>query len=339
MNILYCSDNNYAPYLGVSVTSVLETNRDAESIVFYVISDGISEDNLDRLQRQVARYGENRRLVLIDGKDWIQRLTDMTMLRYRGSHAANLRLFFTEYIESDVERVLYLDCDTIIQASLKELFETEMGSHPVAVALDSLTAYYKPVVGFEQSDYYFNSGVVLFDVKNWAENNCQQRLIELLRDFPKPYFVNPDQDVLNILLKEEKQIISPKYNFQTTHQVYPSAIYYANYSQVGYYKKEELEEAKKSPVILHAYRFLGQFPWHKRAIHPFRELWWKYVAISEWSDLEPRKNKGKLFMIERILYRLLPKRLFLPIFRKLQSHFFKKQLKAMKQNEKGGSSE
>ncbi len=334
LNILYCCDNNYAPYTGISMTSVMETNKDAEEIVFYVVGDRVSEDNLRRLERQVKVYGDTRRLVLIDGQDWVKRLVDMTMLTYRGGHAANLRLFFTEYIEEDVERVLYLDSDTIVCQNLAPLFETEMGTTPVGVVLDSLSAYYKPVVGFKDDDYYFNSGVVLFDVKNWKENRCKERLLELLRDYPKPHFMNPDQDVLNILLKDQKLVLSPKYNFQTTHQVYSNSTYYANYSRVGYYTEDEINEARRQPVVLHAYRFLGQFPWHKNAIHPWRDIWWAYVAKSEWKDLEPRENKGSMFAFERVLYKLLPKRLFLFIFQTWQTRHFNQRLKAVSAEEK-----
>ncbi len=338
LNILYCCDNNYAPYLGVSMTSVMENNRSAEAIVFYVVSDNVSEDNLARMQKQVEQYGEGRRLVLIDGQSWVKRLVDMTMLPYRGGHAANLRLFFTEYIEEDVERLLYLDCDTIITADLQELFHTPMGpSVSAGVVLDSLSAYYKPIVEFKPEDYYFNSGVILFDVKNWTNNKCQETLLMLLKEYPKPHFVNPDQDVLNILLKDQKMILSPKYNFQTTHKVYSNSIYYANYAREGYYPEEKMEEAQKAPVILHAYRFLGQFPWHKKAIHPWRKLWWEYVAISQWSDLVPRENKGMTFAMERMLFRILPKRMFLPIFRVWQTHYFGKKMKMLKESKKKGA--
>ena len=329
LNILYCCDNNYAPYTGVSMASVMENNRNAEEIVFYVVCDRVSEDNLCRMKKQVKAYGDRGRLVLIDGRDWVERLVDMTMLTYRGGHAANLRLFFTEYIEEDVERVLYLDSDTIVCQSLASLFGVEMGADPVGVVLDSLSAYYKPVVGFADEDHYFNSGMILFDVRNWKERRCKERLLELLRDYPKPHFMNPDQDVLNILLKDQKRVLSPKYNFQTTHQVYSNAAYYANYSRIGYYAEEQINEARRQPVVLHAYRFLGQFPWHRDAIHPWRDLWWAYVAKSEWRDLVPRENKGAGFALERVLYKLLPKRMFLFVFQTWQTRNFNKRLGAL----------
>ena len=331
MNILYCSDNNYAPYLGVSMVSLLENNKSVQEINFYIVSDNISADNLRRLEDQVRSYGESRRVIIVDGKEWVNRLDDMKMIAYRGGHAANLRLFFTDYIEQDVERILYLDCDTIICSDLSELFETEMGNSPAAVVLDSLSAYYKKALDFEPQEGYFNSGVVLFDVKNWKEQNCQERIIETIRDVDRP-LVNPDQDVLNLVLRDQKTVVSPKYNFQTTHKVYSNKSYFKVYLKDGYYTDEEIAKGSAAPVILHAYRFLGQFPWHKNAIHPWKELFWDYVKISEWKDLVPRENKGALFAIERIAFKLLPKTVFLFFFSKWQMYTFGKKIKESKKS-------
>ena len=121
-----------------------------------------------------------------------------------------------------------------------------------------------------------------------------------------------------------------------SHRIYPNKAYYKTYSMVGYYKSEEIDDARSNPVILHAYRFLGQFPWHKKALHPWRKLWWEYVKDSNWSDLEPRENKGLFFAVERILYRVFPKRLFLLLFKNLQTRLFIKKLKTM-QKKKGVS--
>ena len=329
MNILYCSDNNYAPYLGVSMVSLLENNKSVKEINFYIVSDNISTDNTHRLENQVMTYGESRRVIIIDGKEWVNRLDAMKMITYRGGHAANLRLFFTDYIEEDVERILYLDCDTIICSDLSELFETEMKNSPAAVVLDSLSTYYKKALEFDRSEKYFNSGVILFDVKNWKEQNCRGRIIETIRDTNLP-LVNPDQDVLNLVLRDQKIVLSPKYNFQTTHKVYSNKSYFKIYRKDGYYTETEIETASKESIILHAYRFLGQFPWHKNAIHPWRELFWDYVKISEWNDLEPRENKGALFAIERTAFKILPKTVFLFLFSKWQMYSFGKDIKKIK---------
>lgn len=331
-NVLYCSDNNYAPYLGVSIQSLLENNKSAESIVFYVVSDNISDDNIERLKRQIAKHGDSRRLVLIDGRQWVERMTAMNILPYRGGHAANLRLFFIEYVEKNMERLLYLDCDTLVCGDLSELFEQPLNNSTAAVVLDSLSGKeYKTAIGFDSDDRYFNSGMVLFDVKKWIENDCQQKLIEYMND-PQYNFPNNDQDFLNLLLKDDKIVVSPKYNFQTTHAVYSNRTYFASYPSEVYYTNSEIDEARNAPVILHAYRFLGQFPWHKDANHPWRQIFWDYVAKSEWQDLEPRENQGGIFAVERIAFKIIPKGCFLPIFKKIQVRSFKKRMSLQKKN-------
>lgn len=333
-NVLYCSDNNYAPYMGVSIKSLLENNKEAEAITVYAVADNISEDNIERLKRQVAEYGDTRRLIIIDGRQWVDRLVSLNILPYRGGQTTNLRLFFMEYIEQDVERLLYLDCDTVICGNIDELFNAPMGDSPAAVVLDSLSGKeYKKIIGFKQSDRYFNAGMVLFNIGNWVKNDCQSRLTTLMND-PEYNLPNNDQDFLNLLLKEDKMIVSPKYNFQTTHQIYSNKTYYSNYSSLGYYDEKEIDKARNAPAILHAYRFLGQFPWHKDTPHPWREIFWEYVAKSQWSDFEPRESKGTMFAIERFVFKITPNAIFLPVFKRLQTRSFKKRYKMMRKKSK-----
>ena len=68
----------------------------------------------------------------------------------------------------------------------------------------------------------------------------------------------------------------------------------------------------------------------------FADMWWAYVAKSEWADLIPRENKGSMFAFERVLYKLLPKRLFLFIFQTWQTRHFNKRMKAISEEEKEG---
>lgn len=335
-NVLYCSDNNYAPYLGVSLYSLLDHNKCADAINVYVVSDNISDDNITKMKNQVSKYGDTRRLIIIDGSQWVDKLISLNILPYRGGQTTNLRLFFMEYIEKNVERLLYLDCDTIIRGNIGELFEAPMGNTSAAVALDSLSGKeYKSIIGFREEDRYFNAGVVLFNVTNWVQNDCQHRLSALMND-PRYNLPNNDQDFLNLLLKEEKTVVSAKYNFQTTHQVYSNKTFYACYPEKGYYTETELTEAQGNPLILHAYRFLGQFPWHKKNLHPWNDIFWEYARASEWSELTPRENSGVFFTLERIVFRIIPKRWFLSLFKAAQTRAFKKRFNMMQRKSKEG---
>ena len=45
LNVLYQFDNKYAPYAGVSITSLLENNSDFDHICIYILENGVSEEN------------------------------------------------------------------------------------------------------------------------------------------------------------------------------------------------------------------------------------------------------------------------------------------------------
>lgn len=331
LNILYCSNDHYAPYCGVSVLSLLEANRKAEKVTVYVVSDAISEENIARMEKTVNAFGEGRRLKLIDGSRIVERLNHSGMGGYRGGQTANLRLFFTEYIDKDVHRLLYLDCDTLVCDDLCDLFCTEMGDHPAAAVRDALTSGYKIRYGMRAEDVYFNSGVLLLDVDNWRAGNCTE---ELQKIFANPAYkgANNDQDYLNRLLLGRLTLLPPRYNFQTPHGIFRDKTYFSVCPRENYYSEEELQNARRHPAILHTYRFLGQFPWTKNSLHCAAPQYRALISRSEWADcgLAPGE-KSCIFSAERFLYRVLPKTVFFRLFFRMQNKHFNAELKKRRQ--------
>jgi lipopolysaccharide biosynthesis glycosyltransferase len=202
-----------------------------------------------------------------------------------------------------------------------------MEDKPVAVVLDSLTSHYRHRIGFSPDEFYFNSGVILFDAENWKSSNATDKIMSTLSSRERKSFINPDQDLLNISLKGQAVILHPRYNFQTTHKVYSNRLFFKHYGKIKYYSGDEIDAARKDPAIIHAYRFLGQFPWHKKALHPYRSVFLTYASISECADFEPLKNVGVAFKFERFLYLILPKCIFIRIFKAWQKRSMKKHFK------------
>ncbi len=326
LNFLYCCNNAYAPCCGVSILSLLQANTSADEITVYVVYDSVSEENILRLQKTVADFGPTRRLELVDGKQIVERLKENGIGTYRGGQAANLRLFFTEYISSDVKRLLYLDCDTLICDDLSELFAAEMGTNPVAAVRDALTADYKIKYGFKAEDTYFNSGVLLFDVDNWKNGNCSAELLKLF-DIPEYRGTNNDQDYLNRLLLNRLTLLSPRYNFQTTHCIFSDKTYFSVCPKESYYTEAELQAAREKPAIIHVYRFLGQFVWTENSAHPLTGEYIKYLKQSQWKNCGMTPNvKSALFSAERLLYKILPNPCFFHLFYKMQNRHFNSEL-------------
>ena len=52
LNVVFASDNNYAPFLGVAITSLIKNNQeDFDKINIFILDDEISEDNKKRLEK------------------------------------------------------------------------------------------------------------------------------------------------------------------------------------------------------------------------------------------------------------------------------------------------
>ncbi len=314
LNVLYPFDDNYAPYAGVSITSLLENNKAADSIHLFILGFDLTDDTVAKLRKTVERYD---RTITFIGQDHVDNyIMSLDMPSYRGARIAAARLFVTQFIPSGIDRLLYLDSDTIITGDITGLMNTDLSGNPVGMVCDSVARDYKVIMGFEPGDDYFNGGMIVYDLNEWKKQSCSERIEEHIRNVRRNYEAL-DQDLINIVLKGSIKKLDPRFNLQPFHVVYPSQTYLKVYGNGGYYDADTINMAKKSAVILHAFRYLGMFPWHMNTLHPCADEFSHYKEISEWKDMPPvQEGKQPLTIrIERIARRLLPKVLFLRLFR------------------------
>lgn len=312
MNVLYQFNELYAPFAGTSIVSLLENNKENE-ITIYILGENLSENSISRFEKIGRDYDKN--IVVKDTKEIIEAMKVWGIPSYRGSYAANLRLLLPYFLDETVKRVLYLDSDTIVNSSISDFYEMPLNDKTVAMVLDSLGSSYKvKYLGLKKSDYYYNSGVVLYDLEKWREKEYSEKIIEHVK-LGNSHYASPDQDLINVICKEDILRISPRYNFQPVHMVYSTRIYFNCYGQKGYYSAEEIETAKKNVVIYHSFRFVGEFPWNEGTRHPYKDMFNYYLKISPWRNYIGQPADISFFMkIERFLYMILPKSIFLKIF-------------------------
>lgn len=316
INVLYPFDNNYATYAGVSLTSLLENNKEADEINVYILGFGLSADNQRKFENTVKNYG--RKLIFLDCDRVSSFIDDLNMPSYRGASVAVARLFISRYLPDDVEKIVYLDSDTIVVGNLSELFDEELNGKPVGMVCDSVGRDYKRCIGFLDDEDYYNAGVILYDMNRWRELKCSERILDHIRNVRNNY-ESLDQDLIDIVLKDQVQRLNLKYNLQPFHVVYDAKTYLKVYGDKGYYSKTEIEQAASNPVILHAFRYLGMFPWHKDSSHPEVGIYNDYKSRSQWNDNLPVEcgNQGLVLNVERILIRILPRECFLCLFSKV----------------------
>ena len=305
INIMYISDDNYAEIMGVSILSLLESNPD-EKLRFYIVNDNISDHNLERIRRVIEENGaEAMFLPKPDIKNLLG--TDIHTARWGDNIFA--RLFPRELFGNlpEIEKILYLDCDTLVTGRISELWETNISAYLGAACMDSVSDFHKFIIGQKKDGVYFNSGVILLNVRRWIEENIQDEIVRYVRE-KKGRLEYPDQAVINANLSGRFLTLDPKYNAMTIG-------YDLRYNDIIIYRKPrvfynqtEWEAAIQNPVIVHfTTSFLSLRPWFEGSHHPYAKKWKEIHDRSPWKDKPYRilKNRGRKEKIIQI-YRALP---------------------------------
>ena len=103
-----------------------------------------------------------------------------------------------------------MDCDVIINKSLKTLYETNIKDTAALMVLDAESKREAERLNIEN---YCNAGVMLINLDYWRKNNVEQRLFDYAKNNADKILWQ-DQDVINTVLRNEIKTIDNKWNFQ-----------------------------------------------------------------------------------------------------------------------------
>ncbi len=295
MNVVFVSNESYAPQLGASMCSVLYNNRAEKTLNIYVISTGLLVKSLESLQILCASY--DRELTVLDLGD-ISNKMDLSNSAFLKKFDASIlgRFFLCNLIPANVDKVLYLDCDTITTSPLHDLYNELPDGDYIMAAVMEPTIYKttKKMLGLTPDTPYFNSGVLLIDMDKWRKFEGDQKMAECFAEISDTS-VFADQDVLNRLLIEHIKFVSPKYNFNTNYKYYKWSTLTDMSPSYKAFSEQEFENAKEAPVIIH---YAGdEKPWIKGNLNPYKGEYTKYLSMTEWKDTPLKEGKsGFMFM-------------------------------------------
>lgn len=276
INILCSTDDNYVPYCGIMLTSLFESNKDIKFEV-YLFTEFLNEDNLLLLQQLASVYNNSIYVKYVDDtivEKFPIKLSDHVSL------ATYYRLFAPDLLPESVHKIVYLDCDMIVNGNVFPLWNEDISGYALgAVDDESVDSDVKYQRLKYSSDYgYFNAGVLLLNLDYWRRHNVMEKCLKYISDFPERLMFH-DQDVLNAVLFEEKKNISLKYNFQTGF-IYRSTILTQEM------RKCVFETINESPVIIH---YTGPYkPWHLHSQHPYKDFFLHYKNLSLWGKKMPK---------------------------------------------------
>lgn len=304
MNVLFSSDDNYARHLGVAMYSLMTQNQKVEKLHFYVVDNQISLDNKSRLEQEVREFS-NSSITFISFDSYVKRLhLDMV---WPISMSAYARLFAAEILSEDIDRVLYLDCDMVINHDLIELWEFELGDFCIGAVQDQVSSKVKESVGMHSENQYFNSGMLLIDLKKWRDNTICSRILRFLAE-RRGRVVHHDQGVLNAIFCNKWFRLPLKYNVMTVHYMIPYQKCRLFYNDISsFYSEEEVEDSKLFPFILHFTPSFTSRPWEENCLHPMRSLYQFAIEATPWGRYPLVKDSTPWYLkIINWRYRNLP---------------------------------
>lgn len=276
MDIVICIDKNYVMPCGVMLYSICCNNQDAKITFHIIVDESVSDTAKLSLENIIFPYESKKALFYFINGDKCRHLPrlDKTNPKKYITKAAYYRLYLSEILPKELDKILYLDSDIIVRHSLAGLWNTDLSDYAVGVIPDVgegvIDKYNR--LRYPPNKGYFNSGVLLINLKKWRDEDITIEFARFMQDHPDWIRLH-DQDVMNRIFYDRKLILPITYNFQE------GFLWNDLFYDYWKYEKQVLA-ARKDPIILH---FTDSKPWFKECNHPYKEEFFKYQRQTEWA--------------------------------------------------------
>lgn len=268
INICLACDKNYARHAGVVIASILFNALKETTINFYILDGGILEEDKSKIFSLKTIKDCEINFISINENDFDE---------YKKVATHNYITIATYYrlklptLLHNVDRVIYLDCDTVVNTDLTELFNTDMPTECFAGSHD----INKKVV--EINPTYVNAGVLVMDLKNMRSQNIEDKFLSWTRENIDSIECG-DQTIINEVCRGNIKVVDDCWNVQASDFM----------NRSNYMNK---------PKIIHY--IAKNKPWNKISLCYFKNYYIKYLQLTPW-----KKNKKEEFIykyIEQIL--------------------------------------
>ena len=278
MNILTSVNKKYIRQLNVLLNSISYSNKEEEFNI-YVLNKNLDKDDLENITVNL----DSKRFNIVDIKIPDSEIDTFPVIEKRYPIEIYFRLFASDYLPSDIDRILYLDCDTVVINSLSELYNMnfEDNYYIAATHISKVLHKFNEIrLNIQEDEPYVNTGVLLINLKELRKIDVKDKIIKFIEKNQKRLLL-PDQDIIVSLFGNKIKLIDElKYNL----------------SEIAWYKfninnsknKITLKWIIKNTVIIH---YCGRNkPWNREYIGSLDCFYNKILK-------QIKKNKPKKVLI------------------------------------------
>jgi lipopolysaccharide biosynthesis glycosyltransferase len=246
------TDDRYVLGTAVMLESLYSTTPDSHGSTFYVLHD--PEDLSEHSKESLLKLFDKKFKIIfctspayLKQKDIVHNIFKDSYGEQGWSFSILLQAYLPDAIDSSVDKVCYIDSDTIFVKDASDFLSFNL-KLPIAAQLDHGVSSQNQNPTYP----YFNAGVYITSLRYWRENSLLDRFE------PEMFNTSPfhAQNFLNLVFKNNWQLLGPQINVPREKLGIEDFIDNSNIL------KKENFIFSKSPILVH---YLGQpKPWTKK---------------------------------------------------------------------------
>lgn len=290
--IVFTSSAYYAPYMAVTIQSVIDSSSEEYDYELIILHKEIDKKTQSRLTNMISAH-INFSIRFYEVKEAL----DQHNYNFREGYSPEsfYRVVMVDLL-TEYDKVVYLDCDLIVKHDIARLYiDTELGNNLVAAAIDidglassfsnhdGRKEYMISYLGVKDLHDYLQSGVMIFNLKEWRNTYTLQEIVDAACDDEVMF---GDQDVLNKLCHGRIKFMDMSWNTIINHRKrqLEELLYLAPADVMEMYLR-----ARKEPKIVH---YGGTKPWDYPDCDMAFYFWEEARKTDFYDDIIGRKVNG-----------------------------------------------
>ena len=224
INICYITDDNYIPLTTFSIETLISKISNNYNYNIFILHTGnpinvkFTKKNLHIINIKIDIENIIPKDIIENRNDVIKHVTTTALIK-----------FAIPNIFQNLNKILYIDGDTVIKDDISKIFNNNIDDYYIGAVSDDIefesyelwdncfrnkhnTSLYFKIHDkcIRENGFYFNSGVILFNLEKLRKTNITTRLMEYKKTH-KTTFV--DQDTFNLILGNNTKKLSKYYNY------------------------------------------------------------------------------------------------------------------------------
>lgn len=186
IHIVCAANDLYSIMVCALLKSIEENHHTDEMIIFHMIDNGIKRSNKKRILKSTTSGKIEVQWIKISEETYQNIHPDANQIDLSAHYA---RFLIPHILDQEIEKVIYIDCDTVVLGEISELWNIPLGSNVIAAAQDGTGTIEDQwlgdnfdALGLDPTEKYFNSGVLLIDTALWRARSMTATLIQCTID-------------------------------------------------------------------------------------------------------------------------------------------------------------